>query len=525
MSVDRFISRDLERAMLRLLIRDKMTLQRFVHVVQSRWFTGFVRRELLNLIVRCYEKTKSVFTRRILFAVLQKRGLAEEKNDLELEWNLIQKMDVPESPEMIATELEELAVGREISDVMGDVVDDLERGEVPVALQRIRTEPLYIGSKGDDRPIVDVVETFEDRIALVIDKRNNPAKYAGVQTGFGTFDYYTGGLFKSEVTVIGAVTGVGKSTFVKMVSYNIIHTGKSVLYISNEENEIQVTSKFDALYSRLNYLDFKRGKLSDEEIENWRQVMESMKSGEFGRVYVKEIPQDTTVREVERAFYEHTQMGLSADVIVIDYMDKFAPTPIAGVRLTETGMEARISSDIRALSKCIDCPIVIPTQAATAVEEKQTKNKTFQKYDLYGSKKKSHDAQTVMGIMELHRVSYQDDREEGERDIYWKANVVKNRDGPPFGFKMLREVKSGFVREIPKGSDEEKGIKDPDDDKDVPSEKSTKTMVTKSEPKVDFESKSGDEDEKALDVSAKVDEAEDKAIVSGLQRFKKKRKM
>jgi hypothetical protein len=112
----------------------------------------------------------------------------------------------------------------------------------------------------------------------------------------------------------------------------------------------------------------------------------------------------------------------------------------------ENDERGKAASDCKQLSKDLDCAVVIPTQAATEVEEKQSKGKRAGKLDVYGSKAQIHVSNTFMIITDKGKVS-DEKLEEWQQDVNWLVDIKKNRDGPPFCFRARHYVQFGKVVE------------------------------------------------------------------------------
>jgi hypothetical protein len=110
--------------------------------------------------------------------------------------------------------------------------------------------------------------------------------------------------------------------------------------------------------------------------------------------------------------------------------------------------QGKAAADCKELARAYDLSVVVATQAATIVEEKQSKGRRAGKMDVYGSKEQVHVANTAMFITLLGKDESQTDREEWERDVFWLGDVKKNRDGATFSFKMKHHVRFGYVEEI-----------------------------------------------------------------------------
>lgn len=68
------------------------------------------------------------------------------------------------------------------------------------------------------------------------------AAQEGIQTGFANLDAYTGGI-DPALYVIGAGTGLGKTTFCLQIADNIAASGKDVIYIALEQTPFELATK------------------------------------------------------------------------------------------------------------------------------------------------------------------------------------------------------------------------------------------------------------------------------------------
>lgn len=442
----------MERSLLNLLLTSQMTCREHIHRVDPLWFTNDERRFIFACILRLYNETKSSLTEKLFEFEVQKTIPADKHTFFVGEWNLVVGLSVGESIDALIDLLDTALLEKKASAILVDTLGLLEKGEVNEAVAKLKHRAIMLGGKHEDRPIVKVTE-HKERKQLVLDRREDPSKYKGIYTGFTNFDQHTGGLFPAELTLIASITGVGKSTFLKMMEYNIITLPQNgivnILHVTNEENRLQVETKFDAVMSGIPYLDFKRSHISDASIAVWDKIMWEMGQPSHGQIYVKEIPQFTTILEIERAFMELEHKGIKIHLIVLDYCDLMAPVQKSW---SENDEQNKVGADCKALSIILDVPVVTATQAATAVEDKQEKGKPFGKLDVYGSKRKIHHANTFMGItIDDYEATADPNTPDWMKNVIWNVRVVKHRDGGTgFQFKLKQIVKTGRV--IPWGS-------------------------------------------------------------------------
>lgn len=449
---------DLERSLLRIITKSKMFAQLNINKIQDDFFTNSTRKFIFSTAKQTYLDTRGHLTRRLFEFELNQRIEQKDRVIYEGEWNLIEGLSINETAESLIDKLIEAQIGRKVMKAAEEVVTLLEEGDIERAAEKLKRSAMNIKTVKDDQPIRCLTD-YEHRKKIILDKREHPEKYTGLKTGiFPTFDKKSGGFFAGEMTLIAGVTGLGKSTLLKAMQWGLLknNPGINILHIANEEYSLQVENKFDSLITDIPYLDFKLGKMSDAQILEWEKKMLDMDSSNLGKIYSKEIPAFTDVTLIEDAYRELENDGVKIDIIFIDHLPHIVPILKA---YGENDERWKAAGDCKELARSLSVPVVVPTQAATEVEAKQTRGHRAGKLDVYGSKGQIHCANNFLIITSRGKDNEQVDRLEYERDVFWLIDCKKNRDGPPFSFKAKHHVFTGKVEEVT-----EKNLTDDEED-------------------------------------------------------------
>jgi len=437
---------DMERKLLRLLTGSPMMARMYLHRASEAMFTSNERKFVFGCATKALEDSRSALTRTVFEYEVASRVPEAEAAYYLSEWNLIEGLEAEEQPDILIDRISAADVGRKALSLAEDVVGMLEKGEISEAVAHLKRESMLIDRTRDDRPTVELTD-YQRRIDLIADKRAHPEKYLGIRTGFRTYDRKTGGLYKGEMLLLAGITGLGKSTACKQVAKNIVelNPGRNVLHIANEEYLEQVESKYDAVWSEVPYQDFKKATISDEDFRKWAGKMEALRTGSAGRLFVKEVPAFTDVTLIERAYRELENLGVKIDVIVIDHLPHVVPVQKAW---GENDERAKAASEVKELARWLHVAVVVPAQAATAVEEKSNKGRRANKLDVYGSKGQIHVSNVFLILTWKCQDESQTDREPEDRDVFLLADIKKNRDGPPFHFFLKHTVRHGAIDEV-----------------------------------------------------------------------------
>ena len=448
MAVDNvFDTKSAERALLKILTTQQMLARAHFHRVKAEWFTSKPRQFVFSVALRVFDDSKSLLSQKLFDFELVNAIKEADRSHYVAEWNMICGEQATETVDALIEQLGKVERIGKVSDICERVINHLDNGDVDDAVSVMKHESLLLGTRYEDRP-THLFTDYTDRRALIHDKKKNPRKYLGTKTGFDVFDKRTGGLFPNEMTLIAALTGVGKSTVMKQWEAGIVLSGKNCLHVTNEESQEQVLQKFDAIITDMPYLDFKLATIDEAAMEDWEGLMVKVGGPEYGSLFVKEIPPYVTIAEVERAYLELEQKGHKIDVVFLDYMDHMSPLEKAW---SENDEQGKVAVDCKGLAIALRVPLVTATQAATGVETKQEKGRRFGGLDVYGSKRKVHEANTFLGI--IRHASDEDEDDGGwESDVEWTVYVAKNRDGPKFSFDVVHHVRTGRVDVVGQGS-------------------------------------------------------------------------
>ena len=202
-----------------------------------------------------------------------------------------------------------------------------------VALQKSveEVQKLAVGMK--ERNSVDKIRSVEKYLKEAMFQKDVSEYQRCVNrvTGYKNLDEQ--GKLYPGLYVLGAVTGLGKTTFMHQMSGQLVERGENVLYISYEQTMFELVSKG---LSRLTYesksrfsaIDIRRGAKSSSIDEAMKKYMANGK-----REYIYEAQFDDSVDVIIAEVEKMVMQGLNP-VVIIDYLQVIAPSESKGKRLT-----------------------------------------------------------------------------------------------------------------------------------------------------------------------------------------------
>lgn len=275
---------------------------------------------------------------------------------------------------------------------------------------------IYQVAQGRDtqnfRSIQEVLQTFYDSLHLL---QENPEAVAGTKTGFSALDQVLAGMGKTDLILVGARPGMGKTSFALNVATNVARqTGKKVCFFSLEMSAEQVVSRMVSSEALVNSYSLRTGKLSTEDWEHLAYAASELAK-------CKILIDDTsamTVTAMKAKLRREQDLGL----VVIDYLGLMQGDRRAENRVQEV---SAISRALKIMAKELGVPVICCAQLSRGPESR-TDNRP-QLSDLRDSGAIEQDADTVIF---LYRSEYykKDDSATNGMSIA-EIIVAKNRHG------------------------------------------------------------------------------------------------
>lgn len=157
------------------------------------------------------------------------------------------------------------------------------------------------------------VAPFSVDITKYLDELSKRGKYNKPEfpTGFSVIDGATRGFPRSNIYVIGAPTGGGKTQFVLAAIHALIREGKKVLYFSTEMPQEEIRDRFNAIGADIPLDELRTGRLTEDSRLKLVRYLQTANHANF--VISKE---DTPSLPVIRAAVE----SVNPDVLIIDHI-------------------------------------------------------------------------------------------------------------------------------------------------------------------------------------------------------------
>ena len=259
----------------------------------------------------------------------------------------------------------------------------------------------------------EVMEKFE-----VIQKDKGSLR--GISTGIYGLDKLLNGLQKSDLILVAARPGCGKTSLaMNIVNYAAIHGGKHCAIFSLEMPKAQLAQR--SLCS-VAYVEMEKALKGELDVKEWKALWSAKEKLSKAHIYADDSSLNTPMDILSKCRKLKREHGL--DLIMIDYLQLMN----SGSKSVESRQNevSNMSRSLKIAAKELDVPIILLSQLSRSVEQRSDHRPQLS--DLRESGAIEQDADIVIFI---YRADMYNDAPEGEKgqDIA-EIIVAKHRNGP-----------------------------------------------------------------------------------------------
>lgn len=299
---------------------------------------------------------------------------------------------------------EELSArGYEDKIAASDLINQAEGDIFRIAQQR---------QKNDYTKIQDVLMK---NLKILDEAQKNGGNVVGLPTGFKTLDEKTSGLHKSDLIILAARPGMGKTAFaLNIAQQSAIKADASVLIFSLEMSKEQLGQRLIAMQARVESEKLKKG---DLDRKDWDRINVALNELNGTKIVIDDSPGISIMEMRNKCRRLKAEQGL--DLIVVDYLQLMTYDGRADSRQQEI---SALSRNLKLLAREMDCPVIVLSQLSRAPELRQDKRPMLS--DLRESGSIEQDADIVIFL-------YRDDyyNENSEKPGVCEVHLAKHRSG------------------------------------------------------------------------------------------------
>ncbi|MCL4416418.1 MAG: replicative DNA helicase [Actinobacteria bacterium] len=437
-----------EESLLGSMLISKDAIVSVIEIVREDDFYRKSNSEIFTAIKELYSKGEPVDPI-TLADYLKKKDLLEEIGGKTFIHSLISNIPLASNAVYYAEIVKHNSILRKMiyaaTDIarMGYEVPDDLNAAVDKAQQLIFSISQDLNYSSRNTAFVQIKEVLTEVYDQTVSLSENKTNITGVTTGFIDLDKLTSGLQNSDLIILAARPGMGKTSLALCISKNACSRDDTpVAIFSLEMSRQQIAQRLLCSESRIDLHRIRSGDIREHE---WPKLGHAIEKLSESRIYIDDAPLLTVMDLRARARMLVSNFGVK--LIIIDYL-----------QLMQSGQNYKenrvleitdISRNLKSLARELKIPIIAVSQLSREVEKRPDKRPILA--DLRESGAIEQDADLVMLI-------YRDEYYDRESKTAGIAEIIiaKHRNGPIGQIELRFSKEYALFSNLDKTHSEEK---------------------------------------------------------------------
>lgn len=301
------------------------------------------------------------------------------------------------------------------SDDAEDIVEDAERAILEI-------------SKGAQKKDYETLsEVLSESNRILDERKGKMGELIGIPTGFPKLDRLTSGLQRSDLIILAARPGMGKTSLALNIAMNAAKTaGAQVMIFSLEMGSVQLGNRLLASEAGVDSYAIRDGSVykNKDDVERLAEATSVLSSAP---IFINSTS-GISINEIKNKCRRKKAKG-GLDLVVVDYLQlmDFGGTGKASSRPENRQQEvATLSRMLKQLAMEMDCPVLVLSQLSRGIESR-TGHKPMLS-DLRESGAIEQDADIVMFIYQKEG-NDKEDGSGGDPEDIRRLYIAKHRNG------------------------------------------------------------------------------------------------
>jgi replicative DNA helicase len=412
-----------EQAVLGSVIVDPACLNEIAPQMKTDYFYIPQHKEIYSALSSMYELSQTIDFISLL-EKLKKDGVYDEAGGKAYLTQLVQTVPSAANVLTYVSIIRERYYARALMNAAQNIIKDInENVEDSGKLIDNAEQQIYEIRQGREiSGLTHIKSVIENETYDRLSKMSDPATredYIGIPCGIGDLDKMITGLNKSDLIILGARPGMGKTSFALNIARNVaVNTGRTVCFFSLEMTRDQLAQRMLSSEAGIKSEKLRTGDLTPDE---WTRLAQAGDNLSKANIYFDETS-SITVPEMKAKLRRMRQV----DLVVIDYLGLMKSAKTKENRVQEV---SEITRNLKVMAKDLKVPVIACAQLSRGTETKGKSHRPALS-DLRESGSIEQDADIVLF---LYRDTYYDNEkgDDEDRSDPNKAEciVAKNRHG------------------------------------------------------------------------------------------------
>lgn len=430
---------DLEEAILGALMLEKNALTAVVEFLRPEHFYVESHKIIYEAIIDLFKASEPVDMRTVV-AQLRKNGKLELVEGAYKIAELTSKVSSAANIEYHARIVIEMAIKRILIEIASQIHHDAYEDTNDVFELLDKTEQsIFQISDSNLRKNYDTMKSLMFMaIKELQEKKNHKDGLTGIPSGFSRLDRVTSGWQRSDLVIIAARPGMGKTAFIVSALRNAaVDFNYPVAIFSLEMASLQLVNRLISAEAELESDKIKKGNLAEFE---WQQLVHKTTRLSSAPIFIDDTAA-LSILEL-RAKCRRLKAEHNIQLVVVDYL-QLMKGEVGGNREQEI---ASISRALKGIAKELSIPVIALSQLSRGVETRGG-DKRPQLSDLRESGSIEQDADIVMFLYRPEYYKITVDEEGMPTQGMAEVIIAKHRNG------SLENVKLKFIGKYTKFTD------------------------------------------------------------------------
>ncbi|WP_375240630.1 replicative DNA helicase [Polaribacter sp.] len=438
---------ELEEAVLGAMMIDKKGIDDVIDILSSEAFYDQKHQEVYAAIYELFQNSEPIDLLTVSNLLRKNAKLDFVGGDLYL-IRLTQKVASSAHIEFHARIILQKYIQRKLISISSEIIENAyDEGTDVFDLLDDAEGKLFEVTQGNLKKSSEDAGSLVKQALKKIQEIGNQEGMSGLATGFTKLDALTSGWQPSDLVIIAARPGMGKTAFVISMAKNMaIDFNHGVAIFSLEMSSVQLITRMISSETGLTSEKLRKGNLEPHE---WEQLNVKVKRLSDAPIFIDDTPSLSIFdlrAKARRLVSQH-----NVRILVIDYLQLMtAGGKAGGNREQEISM---ISRNLKALAKELSVPVIALSQLSRAVETRGGSKRPLLS-DLRESGAIEQDADIVSFIFrpEYYGMTEWDDDDHSPCEGQGEFIVAKHRNGG------LDNIRLKFTGHLAKFSDLEEGF-------------------------------------------------------------------
>ncbi len=422
---------DLEEVVLGAMMIDKKGVDEVIDILSPEAFYRDGHKHIFEAIFKLFENSEPVDLLTVSSQLKKDEKLDLVGGDFYL-ISLTQRVSSSAHIEFHARIILQKYIQRSLIKISNEIIEEAydETKDVFDLLDHAEAK-LYEVTQGNVKKSTESAQSLVIQAKKKIEEISNKEGMSGIPSGFDKLDRLTSGWQPSDLVIVAARPGMGKTAFTLTMARNVaVNSNIPVAFFSLEMSSVQLITRLISSETGLSSEKLRTGKLEKHE---WEQLNVKVKTLEKAPLFIDDTPSLSIFDLRAKARRLASQYGIK--MIMIDYLQLMTAggSQKGGNREQEI---STISRNLKALAKELSIPVIALSQLSRAVETRGGSKRPLLS-DLRESGAIEQDADIVSFIYrpEYYKIDEWDDEERSPTEGQGEFIVAKHRNG---GLESIR---------------------------------------------------------------------------------------